>query len=56
MKRVGRWVVGLIVCGLLSGAARHDATLFFFTALVSTIWLCVGVAWGARGTVRYLRR
>lgn len=63
MKRALLWVGVFLLIVLLNGLItyprpdfQHDQVLLFFLGLVLLIWLCVGVAWGARGLVRYLRR
>ncbi len=63
MKRALLWFGVMIVIGALQAIVyephvlrQPNEVLFFFLAAASFIWLCVGVAWGARGVVRYLRR
>ncbi len=63
MKRALLWFGVMLLIGFLEMVVyeRHavgqpNEVLLFFLALTSLIWLCVGVAWGARGVVRYLRR
>jgi hypothetical protein len=38
------------------GLRQPNDVLLFFLHVAFGIWLCVGVAWSARGCVRYLRR
>ncbi len=63
MKRSLLWIGVMFLIGILEMLVyeRHavrqpNEVLLFFLALTSVIWFCVGVAWGARGVVRYLRR
>ncbi len=63
MKRALLWFGVMLLIGFLEllvyerhAVRQPNEVLLFFLALTSVIWLLVGVAWGARGVVRYLRR
>ncbi len=63
MKRALLWFGVMTVIGVLEvlvyaphALRQPNDVLLFFLGVASLIWLCVGVAWGARGVVRYLRR
>ncbi len=56
MKRAALWFLVYLVIALMASLFYPDpmAKTLFYT--LGAIWLCIGVAWGARGVVRYLRR
>ena len=63
MKRALLWFGVLLLIGVLAAIvifpgrpSEANQVLLFFVGLAELIWLCVGVAWGARGVVRYLRK